>query len=312
VGDQPNRLSAIQDIEQPIVDRSKVTDRKCRFVADPFLVKEQSTTHDNSHLAYYLFFEAQSDQGDIAVAKSVDLQNWVYLGVVLDENIHLSFPYVFRYHRKWFMMPETNWWKEIRLYEATNFPFGWVKSRTLLQGEEYIDSAILYYEERWYIFTSIHPGDNLYLFHSSHLFGEFEPHPLSPLRTGDYHLARNAGRIVIAQPDAQLHGQKCIAWRFAMDNRRQYGEAVTAVCISKLSETQYDEVIDDKRTLSGTLNKHEWNGNNMHHIDLHNRDELIEGFDNIDSQSLLGKATQKYIAIVDGCGRMIDALNQPD
>lgn len=56
-----------------------------------------------AHQGYtlYLFFETKNSitmQGDIGVARSVDQgATWEYLGIALDEEWHLSYPYVFSY-----------------------------------------------------------------------------------------------------------------------------------------------------------------------------------------------------------------------
>lgn len=50
----------------------------------------------------YLFFETKNSitmQGDIGVARSVDKgATWQQLGIALDEDWHLSYPYVFDYN----------------------------------------------------------------------------------------------------------------------------------------------------------------------------------------------------------------------
>lgn len=50
----------------------------------------------------YLFYETKSSvtwQGDIGVAQSVDNgATWQHLGIALDEEWHLSYPYVFGYN----------------------------------------------------------------------------------------------------------------------------------------------------------------------------------------------------------------------
>lgn len=50
---------------------------------------------------FYLFFETKNSvtlQGDIGVAKSTDKgATWQHLGIALDEEWHLSYPYVFDY-----------------------------------------------------------------------------------------------------------------------------------------------------------------------------------------------------------------------
>lgn len=49
----------------------------------------------------YLFFETKNSvtsQGDIGVARSVDKgATWQQLGIALDEDWHLSYPYVFEH-----------------------------------------------------------------------------------------------------------------------------------------------------------------------------------------------------------------------
>lgn len=48
---------------------------------------------------FYLFFETKNSitlQGDIGVARSTDRgATWKFLGIALDEEWHLSYPYVF-------------------------------------------------------------------------------------------------------------------------------------------------------------------------------------------------------------------------
>lgn len=50
----------------------------------------------------YLFYETKNSitmQGDIGVARSVDKgATWEQLGIALDEDWHLSYPYVFEYN----------------------------------------------------------------------------------------------------------------------------------------------------------------------------------------------------------------------
>lgn len=54
--------------------------------------------------AIYMFFETKNSitsQGDIAAAVSKDAgATWEQLGVVLDEEWHISYPYVFSYKNK--------------------------------------------------------------------------------------------------------------------------------------------------------------------------------------------------------------------
>ena len=69
-----------------------VNDVSASFVADPFMLIVNSI--------YYMFFEVfnkESNHGDIGLAISNDGKKWIYQQIVLDEQFHLSYPYVFIY-----------------------------------------------------------------------------------------------------------------------------------------------------------------------------------------------------------------------
>ncbi|MCC6221442.1 MAG: LamG domain-containing protein, partial [Deltaproteobacteria bacterium] len=103
--------------EKPILTASSVKDVSAGFVADPFLYPKGSELH--------LFMEVltrmspggkapngsyQSNRGDLALAKSTDGGiTWAYDQMILNEpKCHLSYPYVFKYNDKYYMIPETN------------------------------------------------------------------------------------------------------------------------------------------------------------------------------------------------------------
>ncbi|GKB26608.1 glycosyltransferase family protein 64 protein C5, partial [Tanacetum coccineum] len=78
----------------------------------------------------YLFFETKNSitmQGDIGVARSIDNgASWEQMGVVLDEEWHLSYPYVFDYNGQIYMMPEgSKKGDSSSLYRAVAFPLKW-------------------------------------------------------------------------------------------------------------------------------------------------------------------------------------------
>lgn len=85
-GESPFNIKDSPSVKNPVLSAEQVTDIKCSFVADPFIVKEDSM--------FYLFFEAfniESDHADIGLAESNDGYNWNYRQIVLDEksNYHI-------------------------------------------------------------------------------------------------------------------------------------------------------------------------------------------------------------------------------
>jgi len=256
-GPSPLRLGPASSVCNPVITKSDVTDIPAGFVADPFMVRDDG--------AWYMFFEVwnnATEQGDISVALSDDGLAWTYRGVVLDEPFHLSYPHVFRWNSKWYMLPESNEAGALRLYEAVEFPDQWRFVATLLPGR-FVDTSIVRHGERWWLFAcgNADEFDNLRLFHASDLAGPYEEHPSSPLLTADYSRARPAGRVV-------AYGGNLL--RFAMDTRpaEEGGQSVRAFEITSLTPLAYEE----RETEGSPILKPSgrgWNDLRMHHVDPH-------------------------------------------
>jgi len=100
-GHSPIKLCPPSNISNPILSAKDITDISARFIADPFMIQNQS--------GYYLFFEVLNDKrdsGEIAYAFSKDLMQWQYRKVVLKERFHLSYPSVFFWEKRYYMIPE--------------------------------------------------------------------------------------------------------------------------------------------------------------------------------------------------------------
>src|SRR3954471_8902781 len=90
-------ISSKQRPEKPLIR----VDVKADFVADPFLIHHGEV--------WYLFFEVwnrDADKGEIGLAISRDLATWDYRGIVLREPWHLSYPHVFEFDGRIWMLPE--------------------------------------------------------------------------------------------------------------------------------------------------------------------------------------------------------------
>ncbi len=125
------------------------------FVADPFLLQKSSTE-------WYTFFELKNLRryiGEIGVSKSTDAgQTWAFQGVALEEAFHLSYPFVIKDDKrhKYYMIPETNEAREVRVYETSEdqFPFGWRFVHTPLKGGRFVDTAAVWHDGRYWIYTT--------------------------------------------------------------------------------------------------------------------------------------------------------------
>ena len=102
--------------------------------ADPILVENEGKT--------YMFYEAvENDKGHIEVVEIYDDCSISESTVVIKDNSHYSYPFVFKYLDCWYMIPESSEANEIRLYKAVSFPYEWKCETTLLNGK-YVDTTV--------------------------------------------------------------------------------------------------------------------------------------------------------------------------
>ena len=73
----------------------------------------------------------------------------------MEEKSHLSFPFVFEFNNKIFMIPETCDEKQIRLYKCKKFPLEWELNNILIDNIEAVDSLLIYKNSIWYLITNI-------------------------------------------------------------------------------------------------------------------------------------------------------------
>ncbi|MBX2991832.1 MAG: hypothetical protein KF749_11790 [Bacteroidetes bacterium] len=235
----------------PVLTAKSVGDRRTGFAADPFLIYENGI--------YYMFFEVfKKHRGSIGFAVSKNGRKWKFRQVVLEEPFHLSYPFVFKWNGKWFMMPEAFETKSIRLYEATRFPDTWAFVKTLSMGREYVDPTLLHVGGRLWLFVSETTNGNLYLLHSDSLEGDWQEHPQSPVIKDDPSCARPGGGII------QMNNRLI---RIAQDCSKTYGGAARAFEITELTTTAYSEKELPESPLLTASGKG-WNRDGMHHVSL--------------------------------------------
>ncbi len=242
-------------ITNPILTRDDVTDVPAAFVADPFMICVGSTWH--------MLFEVlnwKSGNGEIGWATSPDGLHWKYEQIVLAEPFHLSYPQVFEWQGEYYLLPECHASGSVRLYRAKSFPTEWELAATLLTGGMFQDPTLVRHQDRWWLFVETSPDikhDTFRLYFADNLFGPWQEHPLSPLRTDDPRHSRPAGKIL-------SNGMQLV--RFSQDCTTDYGAAVYAHFITKLTPTEYVESeLSDLPLLSAGAE--DWNAAGMHHLD---------------------------------------------
>jgi hypothetical protein len=253
-GSTPLALAPDPRARNPVLTASDVDDVDAAFVADPFMLRHGG--------CWFMFFEVLNRpllRGHIGAASSDDGLTWRYDGVVLREEFHLSYPFVFAHEGEHYMLPETFESSSVRLYRATRFPDEWTLDHVLLE-EIVVDSSLLHHGGRLWLFGCTAPKnqDVLRLWSADSLHGPWVEHPRSPIIANDPASARPAGRPVIV--DGHIY-------RFAQDCGREYGAAVRTFEITRLTIVDYEERAVAASPLAASVDA--WNARRMHHIDAH-------------------------------------------
>ncbi|VFQ63432.1 unnamed protein product [Cuscuta campestris] len=231
------------------------------FVADPFLYVKGDTL--------FVFFETKNAimmQGDIGVARSIDRgATWEPLGIALDEDWHLSYPYVFDYNGNIYMMPEGSAKGDLRLYRAVNFPTEWTLDRVILK-KPMVDSVIIPHDGKYWLLGSDHSGigaqknGQLEIWYSASPLGPWRRHKKYPVYNKDKSTgARNGGRPFLYNGNIYRVGQDCGS---------TYGRRVRLFKIEILTTREFKETevaLGIEESLKG---RNAWNGARNHHLDV--------------------------------------------
>jgi hypothetical protein len=254
-GTSPYKLSPVEAVFNPVLTARQVTDINGKFVADPFMIRIDSS--------WYMFFEvmnADNRKGEIAVATSRDGLQWLYRQIVLREPFHLSYPYVFEWDGQVYMVPETRGANAVILYRADSFPDKWSAVASLIPVNA-ADPSLFHNAEGWWMFVCPAPfaHDVLRLYYSDQLAGPWLEHPMSPIVSGSRRTARPGGRVLTFEGRVVRYTQDCFP---------VYGTAVRAFDITGLTRSAYFERENPSSPVLGATGTG-WNGRGMHHLDAH-------------------------------------------
>ncbi|MEO7998074.1 MAG: hypothetical protein ABI852_11550 [Gemmatimonadaceae bacterium] len=201
------------------------------YYADPFVVARDGRT-----FIFLEDYDYKTKRGTLAHVE-VHADNTVSpLHTVLDLPYHLSYPFVFELDNKMYMIPESASNKTVDLYEATSFPDHWTHVKTLQSGIRAYDVTLLIRDGVYWWFASVVDRgtascDELFLFYSASLTGDWTPHPLNPI-VSDVRRARPAGKFF--ERDGKLI-------RPSQDCSLSYGGAMQLNEVLVLNKTQYVE-----------------------------------------------------------------------
>ncbi|MBO6061704.1 MAG: hypothetical protein J6P98_06300 [Clostridia bacterium] len=129
----------------PFRAEAVIPSTKVDWAADPMLIDDGERT--------WLFYEAVHGQkGRIEVAEVTDDCKLSEPTVLLEDECHYSYPFVFKAKGEWYMIPESSAANEVRLYRAESFPFRWELQRILLKARA-VDTTVLEKDGMYWLLT---------------------------------------------------------------------------------------------------------------------------------------------------------------
>ena len=226
-----------------------------RFLADPFLFSNKGRT---VCFAEDFFFE--QNRGKIS-AYEITYQGYQELGVILEEDFHLSFPYIFQYKNNIYMCPETSEKKEIRLYICNEYPKSWSYYKTIMKNVSAVDTLIFPFDNYWCLLSNMcssqmgEHNSELHLFLSDDpLSDKWKPNKNNPV-IFDSKKGRNGGLFELngdLYRVNQIHGKS------------HYGKAFGINKIIQLDDETYIE-----KTINTVDPSFYPNIKGTHHFDYH-------------------------------------------
>jgi hypothetical protein len=216
------------DLNNTFYRFNHLTPPKDKFWADPFPVKHEGK--------YFVFFEEYlfaTDRAHISVME-LTKSGPTEPRQVLKCDYHLSYPFVFQWKDRYFMIPESAANRTVELYACESFPDTWKLETKLLEGVPARDATLFELDGRWWMFVAIadtDSSDELHLYYSSTPLGPWTPHKKNPVES-DVRNSRPAGRLFHWNGDL---------YRPAQDSSRRYGYAMTINRVLRLTPEEFVE-----------------------------------------------------------------------
>lgn len=216
------------DLNNSFYRFNHLTPPKDKFWADPFPVKNDGR--------YFVFFEEYLFKDDRAHISVMELTKSgpTEPVPVLKRDYHLSYPFIFQWNDRYFMIPETAANRTVELYSCESFPNEWKLETTLFERVPARDATLFKIDGLWWMFVAIadtDSSDELHLYYSSTPLGPWTPHKRNPVKS-DVRNSRPAGRLFNWNGDL---------YRPAQDSSQRYGYAMTINRVLRLTPDEFVE-----------------------------------------------------------------------
>ena len=205
--------------------------RRSAYNADPFVI----TTEKDTYL-FYESYDYKKGKGHIEVVRKS--KKFKKPHVALEENFHLSYPFVFEHHGTVYCVPESYQANRLILYRFDEKALELKQECVLMEPIQAVDPTLYYKDGLWNLFFTQkdHPSVKLYRYTALDLKGPYLPYFGNPVKV-DCADARMAGAFFELDGKLIRPAQECV---------RYYGTAVCLNQVESLNELDFEETQIDK------------------------------------------------------------------
>ena len=223
-----------------------------RFYADPFPFE-----WDGRRFLFFEDYAYRTGKGVIGCVAVDEAGRASPPRRVLEQPVHLSYPFVFRDGDAAYMLPEMGAARRVQLFRAVSFPDRWMPDQVLLDDVVAADATLIRHGGAWWLFATLagdggSSWDKLCLFHAPSLAGPWLPHADNPVLI-------DAGG---ARPAGAMWHEGEVLMRVAQDCRRGYGDAVALCRVDRLDPAGFRQTVVARMvapTGFGADGTHTWN-----------------------------------------------------
>lgn len=189
---------------KPIIHWLPKQSRTGAFIADPFGIE-----FEGKRYLFCEYFDYGEPKGRIIGAEIKGTAVVGDFSDVIIEDCHLSYPYVFTYNNDVYCIPESSRINKLVLYKMKQFPSTWVKEVNLFEIDA-VDSSIIYFNERWWLFYGLKStgGGELFVSYADTPYGPWLPHALQPVKR-DPSSSRSGGTPFVHEGRLYRPAQDC-------------------------------------------------------------------------------------------------------
>lgn len=203
----------------------KIINPKNSYLADPFIINIRE-----KNLLFAEEFNFKTNKGNICLYE-IKKNSFKRIGIIINENFHLSYPFVFKIKNRLFLIPESCESNNIRLYECIKFPNKWKLKKILIKGVKAIDPILVKKNKIWWLIFNSFDNNfkklNIY-YNKKNLFSD------NWIKTSNNRnfLGRNGGSLKIKNkiyrvsqfPSYFVYGKKIVINLIKKINKKSYIE----------------------------------------------------------------------------------------